>query len=175
MSPTILVSSLLLVAASSYSGLEKHLLRCRSVPEEIKQQIALARSQHAQQRLEMKFGAQQNFFRRLWELLQKTNSTTPDLLLGETLTSQQQLDAPPPRENTIVTEGAFADHLSVLDHLRSNKVSADIEEAMDRYYSALDYAGRVYKTSAMPDHFSAEWLLAKLVPKRSNHALRNVG
>lgn len=135
----------------------------------------LARSQHAQQRLEMKFGAQQKFFRRLWTLLQNTNATASDLLLGETLTSQQQLDAPSPSGDTIVSEGAFSDHLSVLDHLRSNKVSADIDEAMDRYYSALDYAGRVYKTNAMPDHFSAEWLVAKLVPKRSNHALRNVG
>lgn len=70
---------------------------------------------------------------------------------------------------------AFSDHIAVLDHLRSSKVSAEVEEALDRYYSALDYAGRVYNTSAMPEHFTVEWLLAKMTPKNVHHAMRNVG
>ena len=70
---------------------------------------------------------------------------------------------------------AFEDHIAVLDHLRKNKISPEVEEAVDRYYTCLDYAGRVYNTSSMPEHFSAEWLLAKVQPKQHHHTLRNVG
>lgn len=177
-----------LVAASCYVGLEKHFLRCRSVPDEIKQKIALARSQHAQQRQVMKLGAQQSFFKRMWDGLQGGTSTTfsdyNDLGVSTTtsIADPDEFSGPTHSESDPKSTkvNAFRDHQSLLDFLHRNnhnKVSAEIEEALDRYYSALDYGGRIYQTdSAMPDHFSAEWLIAKLVPKRgANHALRNVG
>lgn len=70
---------------------------------------------------------------------------------------------------------SFTDHIAVLDHVRNNKFGAEVDEALDRYYSCLDYAGRVYNTSSMPEHFSSEWLLAKVNPKHHHHALSNVG
>ena len=77
-------------------------------------------------------------------------------------------------ENTGNRE-AFRDHVSVLDYVRINKINSEVEEAVDQYYSCLEYAGRVYNTSSMPKHFSAQWLLAKVEPKRHQHLLRNVG
>ena len=136
----------------------------------------------------MKLGAQQSFFKRMWDGLQGGTSTTfsnyNDLGVSTTTSTADPDEfsgpTPPDSDPKSTKEDALTDHQSVLDYLHrnnSNKASAEIEEALDRYYSALDYGGRIYQTdSAMPEHFSAEWLIAKLVPKRGAiHALRNVG
>ena len=136
----------------------------------------------------MRLGAQQSFFKRLWDGLQGggTSTTLPDgyhLADSTTMTTDPDdgLGLLPDGDAKSTQLNAFSDHQSVLDCLHrnnNNKVTAEIEEALDRYYSALDYGGRIYQqTYAVPAHFSAEWLIAKLVPKRgaSSHALRNVG
>jgi hypothetical protein len=38
----------------------------------------------------------------------------------------------------------------------------------------LDYGGRIYYTSSMPKHFSSEWLLAKVVPRRVSYKKPNM-
>jgi len=144
------------------------------VPEEMKQKITSTRSQHAQQRTGLKFGSQHSFFNRMWEWLHSSKSAFPDVSISGEANQQYGTPLSVLADNTS-NEEAFSDHLAVLDHLRSNKVSAEVEEALDRYYSALDYAGRVYNTSAMPEHFTSEWLLAKMVPKHSHHTLHEVG
>jgi hypothetical protein len=72
----------------------------------------------------------------------------------------------------------FTDHIDVLDHVRSGTIetSKELQEAIDSYYSCLDYAGRVYHTPSMPQHFSSLWLLSKVLPKDQHHTPeRNVG
>ena len=68
----------------------------------------------------------------------------------------------------------FTDHIRVLDYIRSGnfKPNRELEEALDKYYSCLDYGGRVYNTPSMPENFSSVWLLAKVLPKHVHHKER---
>jgi len=160
--------------ACSYNGLEKHCLRCPYVPEETKRKIIAARPLHGQQRSVLKHGSQQGFFNRIWARLHNSKIAVHQSTIDDYTV---QHDGMPlgVRGGTLADSEAYADHIAVLDHVRSGRVSVEVEEALDQYYSCLDYAGRVYNTSAMPEHFSSEWVLAKVLPKRAIHVMRNVG
>lgn len=144
---------------------EKHVGKCKSVPEKIKAAIVDAKTRHVEQRKHMPVGAQQAYFNRLWDRLRASQiegaaSGTYVLegLLKKDVTSSSESSE----------DVEFRDHISLLDYLRTHvpsKANHSVMEALNQYYGCLDYGGRVFYTSSMPNHFSAEWLMRKVGPK----------
>lgn len=157
--------------STSYSVLEKHYYKCRHTPADVRSRVAEARTRHAAQRKTTATGAQQAYFTRLWGRLRAAagaGGASPGVgYAGFAHEPSDELDL------------VFADHVALLDHVRGSaklKNKEDLQEALDRYYSCLEYAGRIYATDSMPNHFSANWLLSKVLPKvRHNHSQRPVG
>lgn len=146
--------------------LEKHLMRCPKVPDEVKSSIAEAKLRHSLQRKGIPTGEQQAFFNRLWDRLQM------GIIGGDAANipfSRMRKDEESPEDDSDSVMLEFRDHLEVLDFVRKTapwKNIRSIQTALNKYYSCLDYGGRIYQTPSMPNHFSSEWLLAKVVPKR---------
>ena len=160
--------------STSYTVLEAHFLKC--APEEIRKKIISTRLRHTEQRKSMRPGSQQAFFNRLWDRLRTSKIAGQPGIYVKQATAAEEDDVQITRNGSESQE--FTDHISVLDYVRSGtaKTNNELEEALDRYYSCLDYAGRVYNTPSMPKHFSSVWLLAKVLPKDQHHTpQRNVG
>jgi hypothetical protein len=177
--------------SACYPVLEKHLYKCTFTPTETKQLIQKARSLHSEQRKEKPNGSQQAFFTQLWSRMNKGKQTTEVWKKSRTAISTAESnksgsdvesndDVDMEIKGTLLDDVDLTDHLKVLEFLRKNlnkmpkQVREDIQDALDTYYSCLDYAGRVYGTSSMPQHFSSRWLLKKMTGHRersesSNH------
>ena len=157
--------------------LEKHVYKCPLMPQEAKTRVGNARMQHAAQRKTHQNGSQQQYFNRLWDRLRSSK-------IGGLLdTGCEPLPSPGTKvygegksRGSDSTEGEaneFRDHISVLNYVRTKvpwKTNRAIQVELDKYYSCLDYGGRIYQTPSMPEHFSSEWLLAKVCPKRYQYA-----
>ncbi len=149
--------------------LEKHMMRCPMVSNEIKAAITEAKIRHTVQRKDVPVGEQQAFFNRLWNRLR---SSIIGLGAANILSSSRKEEEVPPTaveddSDSVALE--FRDHLELLDFVRTTspwKNIKSVQTALNTYYSCLDYGGRIYQTPSMPQHFSSEWLLAKVVPKR---------
>jgi hypothetical protein len=76
---------------------------------------------------------------------------------------------PEPDETSSVSDDAdsFDDHVKLIEHVKETIVhGGGITEALKQYYGCLEYGGCVYnRSNVMPEHFSATWLLSKVVPK----------
>jgi len=145
--------------------LEKHLLKCAHVPAEIKSMIMAARLTHPLQRKELPVGSQQAYFNRLWDRLRSSK------LGGAGLSPIRDVydDAQTTSESGVEFDQAFEDHILILDHLRTHqpwKTTRSVSAALTKYYSCLEYGGRIFYTPDMPQYFTSEWLLAKIVPKK---------
>jgi hypothetical protein len=146
--------------------LEKHMLRCPMVSNEIKASITEAKMRHTVQRKDVPVGEQQAFFNRLWNRLR---SSIIGLGAANILSSSRKEEELPTEDDTDSVALEFRDHLELLDFVRNTspwKNIKSVQTALNTYYSCLDYGGRIYQTPSMPPHFSSEWLLAKVVPKR---------
>lgn len=156
-----------------YTVLEKHFLKCSHTPVEAKERIRDGRLTHNAQRKAFKQGSQQAYFTGLWKRLKsaKIRGRDSGTILGNVGGKVDDDD-----DDDLAQD--FTDYLDVLDHARRKlKKQKDLQEAVDRYYSCIDYSGRVYKTESMPKHYSPQWLLAKVCPKDYTLAppKRNVG
>jgi MRG len=152
---------------SSYTVLEKHYLKCPKTPADVKLRLIETRSRHADQRKTLANGSQQAFFTRLWERFRKVKRAASK---GGGILTMERQDVDPSEQSD--DELVFTDHIALLDHCRLNSKlnsNKEVVEALDRYYSCLDYAGRVYETESMPKHFSANWLLSKVLPRGNHH------
>jgi hypothetical protein len=174
--------------SACYPVLEKHLYKCTYTSAEIKQSVRTARALHAEQRKTKQNGSQQAFFTELWNrmiknkpnkgVLQRAMKKAPTIsspILNGNISESDDDDFDGDNDPEGVMKGSsdeelvFTDHQTLLDFLR-RKLPAlpknsrhDIQDALDTYYSCLDYAGRVYGTPSMPQHFSSHWLLQKVV------------
>lgn len=161
---------------SSPATFEKHILKCAHVPLEIKEKVTAARKSHAEQRKQLVTGSAHAFFLRLWDRLR--NSQIADgqagLYMKEASGSSTDKKSIDGDDDELGPE--FRDHVALLDHIRNNdpwKSDSKLLEALNQYYNCLDYGGRIYNTDAMPKQFSAEWLLAKVVPKLVRYKKRS--
>ena len=152
--------------------LEKHLLKCPSLPPGIRDKVVATKITHPGQRKLMETGGQQAYFNRLWDRLRSANiggkGTNQTLVLP-----QKEPELPKATEDDEGETIEFRSHLAMLDYVRTTppwKNNKKIQGALSKYYSCLDYGGRIFQTPSMPAHFSPEWLLAKVVPKRYEYA-----
>ena len=166
--------------SACYPVLEKHMYKCAYTPNETKQLIQKARSLHSQQRKERAPGSQQGYFTQLWyrmnknkplsEAPNKSRALNPPIVDGRKDGSdgESEDDFDAAIKGSSLEDVNLTDHLKVLDFLRKNlnklpkNSRQDIQNALDTYYSCVDYAGRVYGTHSMPQHFSPRWLLQKM-------------
>lgn len=142
--------------ATCYTVLEKHYLKCPHVPEDIKELLRKTRSTHLNQRKKFQTGHQHAFFTRLWNRLRGSKVQWQNTFVNKDSRKTKGEKA----ESTDISN-----YIEVLDRIRNEKAPKDLKDALDRYYSCLEYGGRVYMTPAMPKNFSTQWLLAKITPK----------
>jgi hypothetical protein len=156
--------------------LEKHVLKCPAVPPEIKSEVAAAKVTHPGQRKALVAGSQQGYFNRLWDRLRSSNiaGEAPNVPMSQPDKEEKEESNPSGGGDDTESDGLeFRDHVLLLDFVRNTSVwknNKNIQAALSKYYSCLDYGGRIYQTPSMPKHFSSEWLLAKVVPKRYEYA-----
>lgn len=149
---------------SSYTVMEKHYLKCSSVPQKVKDDLETARANHAMQRRDIPVGSQQAFYRSLWDRL--TGSGTPYNEMAGVLMSPDTKNVDAEDSNDVDDADSFDDHIKLIEHIKETVVDEKISEALKQYYSCLEYGGRVYmREDVMPEHFSANWLVSKMVPK----------
>lgn len=144
--------------------MEKHYLKCSSVPQTVKDELVTARANHASQRKESPVGSQQAFYRSLWNRL--TGSGVPFNEMAGVLMSPEAKNVDHDDSESVDGADSFDDHVKLIEHIKETVVDEAISEALKQYYSCLEYGGRVYmRDGIMPEHFSANWLVSKLVPK----------
>ena len=156
---------------------EKHVLKCSAVPPTIKSEVVAAKARHPEQRKGLPAGSQQAFFNSLWDRLRasKIDGVTSGVY---TLESYSKAASDLTGEGSTGTEEAgrsgnshaveFKDHIELLDYVRKTapwKSNNAMLEVLNQYYNCLDYGGRIVYTASAPDHFSSEWLLAKIAPR----------
>lgn len=146
---------------------EKHVLKCPAVPLDIKSEVALCRQRHPDQRKQLPTGAQQAFFNRLWDRLR--SSKIDGIESGVYAVESYQRDGGSQEDGGDGLE--FSDHISLLDFVRSSipwKTNNAVMEVLNRYYSCLDYGGKINHTPWAGEHFSSEWLLSKVAPRTTS-------
>lgn len=152
---------------SSYTVMEKHYLKCSAVPKSVKEELATARANHAIQRKDIPVGSQQAYYRSLWNRLTRASlphGESPGA--GGVLMSPEAKDPNPEDSSSVDDADSFDDHVKLIEHIKETVVDGGITETLKQYYGCLEYGGCVYmRDKVMPEHFSANWLLSKVVPK----------
>jgi hypothetical protein len=159
--------------STCYPVLEKHYYKCPDTPPAIKIEVAKARALHIQQRRLKPTGTQQAVFVKLWNRMVKCKPEIALLQNGSTIMFESEDDIDYNSENSNDDdELVFTDHQTVIEYIRtidsksnyklSKNQQEEIEDAFDTYYACIEYAGRIYGTTSMPQHFSTRWLLHKL-------------
>jgi hypothetical protein len=152
--------------------LEKHVLKCSLTPPEVKDKIRSAKLHHAEQRNQVK-GGQAAFFSRLWDRLRSINiggEKPSGLYVLESPASKKEKDSASASVDSSTEE--FTKHVPLLEYVRVHATKGgnrELQQALNQYYACLEFAGRVYYTSSMPERFSPEWLLRKVMPRRRTH------
>jgi MRG len=145
---------------------EKHVGKCKHVPDEVKAAVVDAKTRHVEQRKQLPVGSQQAYFNKLWDRLRscQIEGSASGTYVLEGTAKKSSTDSL--HEST--EEQEFRDHRDVLDFVNARSPWKDhpvIVEALVKYYGFVEYGGRIHNASSMPVHFSAEWLLRKVGPK----------
>lgn len=155
--------------ATASTSLDKHILRCPKISDEIRNRMLEAKSRNAEQRSKARPGAQSAFFARLWIRLQQARSSSSGVeadMYGALYTSNhEEAEEIPARSSSSGDGVGFRDHIDVLRYIQSEepwKSNLALNDAISNYYSCLAWGAGVFHTPAMPSHHSSEWVLAKL-------------
>jgi hypothetical protein len=162
-----------------------HLLKCQKFPADQLKKLSAFKAQQTEARKRLKHGAQAAYFNRLWKRLHsaKTIGTA-----GVFVVSADRDEATANEDNQMSAYGValtpddtkkkpieFHNHTDLLDYIQKtapwNKEPALID-AVSLYYDALRRGSRIFNTTAMPSHFSSEWLLARVSPVSLHNASR---
>jgi hypothetical protein len=138
-------------------------LKCPAVPAEVKNDIITSKMDHAAERKVLPLGSQQSFFNNLWDRLR--SSRIEGKVTGIYIPDSFPDDDPDIERGSHCAH--MTDHLAVLEFLSTSnhhKNDKALAEALNLYYNCLEYGGRIFNTPAMPEHFSAEWLIRKAAP-----------
>jgi len=161
---------------------EKHVMKCDNVPPDIKTKVAAARKRQQEQRKLLPQGSQQAYFNKLWDRLRscKIEGVEAGVYILEGYSAKGSLG-----DSSMTGDGGedgspsnleFKNHIDILQFIRTTnpwKGNGKIQEALNQYYNCLGYGGRIYHTSSMPEHFSSEWLLGKIVPRAKTLSKKN--
>ena len=156
---------------SAATTIEKHLLRCPEIDNDVKQEITKTRVYHAEQRKKLPSGAQADFYKQLYDRLQQSTVKPPNESLYDydnrsTISNTTTLA----KNEASVENLSFRSHIDVMKYIQSNepwKSTKSLVEMVDMYYSCLEYGGKLYNTNgSSADTFSSEWLYSKLAPEQ---------
>ena len=158
--------------ATAVTAMEKHILRCTEINDEVKDQVTRAKVHHPTQKKNLPFGSQSAFFVRLFDRMQSMGKTKYDPELDS------QVTLPPVRKNEMSvksglagksdTSRVFDSHLDVLEYVQSAepwKSRRELEKAIAKYYSCLDYRGKLSGAKKGEFSISSEWLYSKMTFK----------
>ncbi len=159
--------------------IEKHISRCPKTPEDIKSKMVQYRAKHGEQRLNLESGSQGAYFGRLFDRLMSSRSCPdPNIYMKPLVDSLKEGSTSPVsslsglgREDTGEEMLEFRSHVHLLEYIKQTGEwynRKEVLESMEEYYKCLEYGGSIFGTSAMPLHFSAEWVLAKVGPRNKN-------
>lgn len=170
------VASLSTTATSA----DKHIARCPLVSSEIKERMAAARGTHGEQKSNIRPGAQTAFYARLWDRLQLSKTEAgAEADMYVTLDTTPALGSDQNFQNSDRSNDGteFRNHIEVLEYIKSTspwKSNSELTAAMESYYRCVTWGGSMFNTADMPQHFSSEWILAKLGHGQS-HAMPQRG
>jgi hypothetical protein len=170
--------------ATAATVIEKHVLRCAEIGNEVKQEVMNARIYHSKQRRNLPIGAQSAFFVRLYDRLQSmaqphhesepgtTDYSKTSSLSAEKspLVSEKRIAA----KFDVVGENSnislvYNSHLDVMEHIQSAepwKSKKPLAEMISKYYNCLDYGGKLCGMKKNGLTLSSEWLYSKLTYKK---------
>eukprot|EP00536_Pseudo-nitzschia_multiseries_P012415 jgi/Psemu1/309106/fgenesh1_kg.474_\ len=169
--------------ATATTVVEKHILKCAKVTDEVKQEVTSARTYHSKQRKNLPMGAQGAFFVRLYSRMQSmiqpchepeisSDDSTMSTLQTKEKISATRADTRSMAKKEVGVEvkindcREFKNHLEVMDFIQSTepwRSNKPLGEMISKYYNCLDYGGKIFHTDQSPLVFSSEWLYSKLV------------
>ena len=182
--------------STCYPVLERHYYKCPDTPAAIKVEVTNARALHTQQRRLKPSGTQQTVFVKLWNRMARCKPGVASLQNGSAnlYDSEDEAIDNSSENGTNENELVFTNHRAVIDYIRnsdsknnhklSKSSQEEIDDVLDTYYACIEYAGRIYGTPSMPQHFSTRWLLHKMTTlgqlppstdAKSNHESVRVG
>ena len=153
--------------ATASTSVDKHILRCPKISDEIRYRMLEAKPRNAEQRSKTRQGAQSAFFVRLWNRLQRLRTLSGGAE-AEANVIVQASNVKPVEESPFSVSGdavVFGDHIEVLRYIQSEdpwKSNLPLKDALSNYYSCLTWGAGIFNTEAMPQNYSSEWVLAKL-------------
>jgi len=155
--------------ATASTSVDKHIVRCPFVSDEIRSRMLQAKSRNAEQRSKSRPGAQSSFFSRLWNRLQlvRTSATSaePDEYIPMQAANSELEEEDLSRPNSTGNETVFGDHVDVMRYIQTEepwKSNVELADAVASYYRCLSWGAGIFHTPAMPPHYSSEWILAKM-------------
>jgi hypothetical protein len=155
---------------SAATTIEKHILRCPKIDNDVKKEIIKTRVYHPEQRKKLPSGAQSDFYKRLYDRLQQSTIKPPNESLYE-YDNRTISNTTLAKNEASVKNLSFRSHIDVMKYIQSNepwKSSKSLVEMVDMYYSCLEYGGKLYNTNGSSvDTFSSEWLYSKLAPEQN--------
>jgi hypothetical protein len=156
---------------SAATTIEKHILRCPEIDNDVKQDIIKTRVYHPEQRKKLPSGAQSDFYKRLYMKLQQSTIRPPNESLYKYDTNRTISNTTLAKNEVSVKNLSFRSHIDVMKYIQSNepwKSTKSLVEMVDMYYICLEYGGKLYNTNGSSvDTFSSEWLYSKLAPEQN--------
>lgn len=155
--------------ATASTSIDKHLLKCQMVSQDLKERILEAKKKNVEQRLQAPSGAQSAFFARLWHRLQQFRSNSAGVAGDMSVTvSALNATARATREDDSDLQSdatTFNSHIDVLRFIQEEepwKRNSVLQEAVAEYYDCLSRGSDIIGTPAAPTNYCTEWVLAKL-------------
>ena len=170
--------------ATASTVIEKHVLKCPKIGNEVKQEVVNAKIYHTKQRRNLPIGAQSAFFVRLYDRLQSMAKPYHEFELGSTdypkTSSLSAVKSPLVGEKRVAAKSVvvgetsnishvFNSHIDVMEYIQSTepwKSKKPLAEMISKYYNCLDYGGKLYGTKKSGPTLSSEWLYSKLAYKK---------
>ena len=168
--------------ATAVSAIEKHIVRCTEIDDEVRQKVTEAKMHHAKQRKNLPFGSQSAFFVRLFDRMEAMAQTHHDpgshqLSIGASSITEKLHSAskngttakPGVGEQNSNTCQEFSSHLAVMNYIQSVepwKSKKELKKIIAKYYDCLDYGGELRGAKKSEGTFTSEWLYSKLTSKK---------
>lgn len=157
--------------ATAVTAVEKHILRCTEINDEVRRDMMEAKVHHAQQRKNLPFGSQSAFFVRLFDRMRGIGQTNhkpgPTREFSTTASSSAGKDS---KIQSYSTLHSLKSHQAVMQFIQNEDSSKrttwrstkQLEKMIDKYYSCLEYGGKLSGTEKSDSTVGSEWLYSKL-------------
>jgi len=157
--------------AAATTVIEKHILRCPEIGNEVKQEVMRTKADHPKQRKKLPFGAQGAFFVRLYDRMQSLSQpslkseSSPDDSSRTIFSTAEKSSVVKENERATKPCVIFNDHLDVMNHIQSTepwKSKKELAQMITKYYTCLDYGGELCRAKTSRIKYSSEWLYSRI-------------